>query len=188
MGAVAGKNYVNTRSLGARLVFVCSSNVWLKKISPRNKTKSPRNIKISPKNVIEKSKKFHREIQKFCLKIQKFHRKIKKFTGKYKKNSPSNAQKIIEKSMSATIWATLLTTLPTTKSTSMSTFMSATMSTFMCFFTGADRRPQRLKHRWERLPKHIELSEGLRMCFPVQPEAASHSCRCFFPHGGTRRF
>ena len=36
------------------------------------------------------------------------------------------------------------------------------MSTFMCFFTGADRRPQRLKHRWERLPKHIDLSGGLR--------------------------
>ena len=27
---------------------------------------------------------------------------------------------------------------------------------------------QRLKHRWERLPKHIDLSGGLRKWFPVQ--------------------
>ena len=43
------------------------------------------------------------------------------------------------------------------------------LHTFMCFFTGTDRRPQRLRHRWERLPKHIELSGGLRKRFPVQP-------------------
>ena len=44
------------------------------------------------------------------------------------------------------------------------------LHTFMCFFTGTDRRPQRLRHRWERLPKHIELSSGLRKWFPaVQP-------------------
>ena len=41
------------------------------------------------------------------------------------------------------------------------------------FFTGADQRPQRLRHRWERLPKHIELSGGLRKWFPVQPVVIS---------------
>ena len=85
--------------------------------------------------------------------------------------------------MSATIWATLLTTLPTTKSTSMSTFMSATMSTFMCFFTGADRRPQRLKHRWERLPKHIDLLAASGSAFQCSLRPPVTRAGVFFRYG-----
>ena len=52
------------------------------------------------------------------------------------------------------VWLQKIFPMPAT----LSTFMLATLSTFICFFTGADRQCQRLKHQWERFPKHIYLT------------------------------